>query len=228
MPDSDAVALPLPGPLAVLEPKLAIRVAEASRIRTYDREDEIVRQGARSGDIVVLQEGRVRVIAGSSSGRELLLAVLGPSDIIGELSAIDGGPHSASVVALEPVTCVHVPTPVFKHMMLVSPAFSAELLIVVGRRLRSSDRRLLEQAVEPTQARLCRRLLEIAARHSELDGDRLVVTIPLTQEQLATWIGATREATAKALGELRREGLIETGRGFLTIGGIDGLRERAA
>lgn len=216
------------GPLGVLSPNDRRAFLEIGREATYVRDDALMRQGEEASDLCVLLSGRVRDVATSSSGKEVLLAVHGPGDFLGDLGVLDGGRRTATVIALEDVTVVRIPGATFRAALPKVPPLAVALLQLAAHRLRRTNQRIVEQVADDTTTRLARRLLEIAARHSQARADGgLEITMHLTQDQLASWIGATREATAKALSALRRDGLVETGRRELVVLDVDGLRDLA-
>lgn len=94
-------------------------------------------------------------------------------------------------------------------------------------RLRESDRRLVEGRVEDTRTRVARQLLELAVRYGRVADRGLDLDVPLSQEQLASWVGASREAVSLALRDLRASEGILTGRLRITIIDVDVVREAA-
>ena len=143
---------------------------------------------------------------------EILLAVRGPGALLGEVSAVDGGPRSASVAALEPVEAVVLTAAVFVDFLRSHAAAATVLLQLVVARLRDADRKRIEFAAYDIASRVARRLVELAERFGEPDDKGVRITVALSQDELAGWVGASREAVAKALRVLRDRGLVTTGR----------------
>jgi CRP-like cAMP-binding protein len=189
----------------------------------------VLSQGQVADKVVVLVEGRVKVIASRSSGDEALLAFRGPGALLGEQALLDGSPRAATVVAVEPVEYLVVAASTFRAFIERQPGVAFALLALLSVRLRDSDHRLAQFAGADTLARVCARLVELCEQHGE-PGDNGVVTItlPLTQEELASWTGASLEATAKALRTLRGLGWIETGRRSIAVHDLDAMRARSA
>lgn len=213
--------------LAGLPEQVRIELFDRGRRADFDRDDLLIREGTKAVEIGVLLDGRVRVTTLAATGREVLLAIRQPGEPIGELGVLDGAPRSASVYALEHVTVLFVPAAVFRDAMRRVPGLSVAVAQATTRRLRESNRRLVEQVADDMLTRLSRRLLEVGATHCRIAGEALELTMPLSQEQLAQWIGATREATAKGLSELRAQGMIDTGRMKIRLLDIGGLRQLA-
>ena len=101
------------------------------------------------------------------------------------------------------------------------------LLQLVTGRLRDADRKRVECAAYDIPGRVARRLVELAERFGEPDGQGVRIAVALSQDELAGWVGASREAVAKALRVLRDRGFVTTGRRTMTVLDLDGLRRRA-
>lgn len=195
--------------------------------RSFEAGAPLVHQGSPSRDLFVLAEGRVRVVMTTPEGDELLLAVLGPGATVGELSVLDGEPRSATVMALEPVRALRVDGRSFGQFLLARPQAVVGLLRVLSRRLRDADERRLDLSVAPAEQRLARGLLALAAEHGEVVEHGVRLTAPLSQADLAAYVGLSREAVNQALRALREHELVETGRRSVTITDLAGLRARA-
>lgn len=199
----------------------------AGHLRRWKRGAVIYREASRSESVIVLRAGRVKVSSDTASGTEVVLAVRGPGALLGELSAIDGGPMSATVTALEPVTALAVPSPEFERYLLGHARVSYLLMQEVTRRLRDADRKRIEFGAYDTTGRVAARLVELAERFGEQTPEGLRIGLPLSQDELAGWTGASREAVTKALRTLREEGLIQTGRLHVIVLDLAALRDRA-
>lgn len=184
-------------------------------------------EGDQSNRVFAILDGRVKVSLVTADGKEVVLAVRGPGDLLGELAFIDGEPRSASATALDPVNSVVIPADAFTRYLEEHPRIALLLLKMVSRRLRDSDRKRAEFAAYDTVGRVANRLLELAERFGETEASTIRITLPLTQEELAGWTGSSREAVSKALTTLRSLGWIETKRRGITILDIAGLRKRA-
>ena len=195
--------------------------------RAVTRDDVVVRQGARSDHVLVILEGRFRVVVSTYNGRDVLLAVRGPGDVVGEFAAVDGAPRSATVSALEPARVLQLSQASLQRTLKAEPAFMWALLQATVARLRESDRRFVSAAAETTRTRVARVLLQIAARHGVPDDDGILLDLPLSQQELASWVGASREGVSRALGELRGDGMVTTARMRTIITDLDDLREVA-
>jgi CRP/FNR family cyclic AMP-dependent transcriptional regulator len=177
----------------------------------------LMSQGEAPGRVLVIEEGRAKVTAITEDGRELVLAFGGPGDLLGELSALGGSARVATVRALEPLSALAVARGEFEAFLDTNPRVALVILRVVIARLRDADRQQVEFAAYQTVIRVARRVLELAERYGEESGSGVRITLPISQEELAGWAGASREAITKALHDLRAVGLIETHRRHITV-----------
>jgi CRP-like cAMP-binding protein len=177
--------------------------------------------------VAIVISGRVKVCTSAEDGAEVILAVRGPGALLGELAVIDGQPRSASVRSLEDAEILTVGFQEFTAFLQGHPRMMWLLMRVLTDRLRDADRKRIEFGVYDTLNRVARRLVELADRFGEPTKSGIRITLPLTQEELASWVGASREAVTKALRTLRVDGYVRTQRRTLTVIDIEGLRRRA-
>ena len=202
-------------------------LAARGRHRRWPAGASLFLEGDRATTVVVVVTGRVKVFSLTEQGEEVVLAVRGPGALLGELTAVDGTERGTSVSALEPVVALVVPAPAFVTFLHDRPAAAMVLLRLVTSRLRDADRKRVEFGAYDIAARVAGRLVELADRFGEAVPDGVRISVPLSQDELAGWVGASREAVAKALRVLRDRGLVTTGRRTMTVLDLDGLRGRA-
>jgi CRP/FNR family cyclic AMP-dependent transcriptional regulator len=214
--------------LDALSEQEAADLHAAGRRRSYGPAVTIVHEGDDAGPVVVLLRGRAKVSTAGAAGREAIIAVGGPGDLIGELSAIDDSPRSASVTTLEPVEALLLPGSGFAALLERHPRIALVILRMVAGRLRDADTGQAQLGTHDVVGRVSQRVIELADRFGEHEAGRIEIALPLSQEELAAWAGASREAVSKALQQLRSLGIVETGRRHLTVLDVDALRSRAA
>jgi CRP/FNR family cyclic AMP-dependent transcriptional regulator len=127
-----------------LTPKELEELEDLGAPASFSEGEEIFAEGESSDRLLLVREGRVRIVARSPSGKEVQLAERGPGELLGDLSGIDGRPRSASVVALEGVAGLLVPVRAFRGFLMDHPRVAIALLELVSRRLRESDARRVE------------------------------------------------------------------------------------
>jgi CRP/FNR family transcriptional regulator, cyclic AMP receptor protein len=188
----------------------------------------ILHEGLDAGAVVLLRAGAVKATSITRDGHEAILAFRGPGDLLGELAAVDGRPHSSTVVAIEPVEALLVPTPEFEAFLNERPGASLALLRMVVGRFRDSDRRLIEFSASDALGRVAARLLELAETNGRPVEQGFELTLRLSQEELAGWAGCSTKAAVNALHTLRELGIVETARRRITVLDLEALRAHAA
>lgn len=158
---------------------------------------------------------------------EVILAVLDEGALLGELSAVDGAPRSATVVALEPVEVEVTTHEEFNELLEEHPRLATELLRLVAARLRDASVRQLEFGTMDTLARLCATLVELANRYGQEQADLTEVTAPFHQGELAAWSGMSREAVVKGFRQLRSLGWLTIEGRTLTLHDVAAIQRRA-
>jgi CRP/FNR family transcriptional regulator, cyclic AMP receptor protein len=197
------------------------------RRRRWDTAATLFSEGDLSTWVFVLLDGRVKASSHGENGTEMLLAVRGMGALLGEVSAIDGLPRSASVVALEPLEALVLSAEEFLSFLQANWRVSRVLMRMLCERMRDADRKRTEFGIFDATSRVAQRLVELADRFGEPYQGSVMITLHLTQEELAGWVGASREAVSKALRSLRSRGWIETGRRTVIVHNLEALRKRA-
>jgi CRP/FNR family transcriptional regulator, cyclic AMP receptor protein len=201
----------------------------AGHTRRYRRGESLMHERQVPDSIVVICAGHVKLTrGGGGQGKEVLLAIAGPGDLLGELSVIDHEPRSATATALEDVEALEVPASSFSRMLERRPDLSRHLMESMSRRLRDSGLMRAEFTALDSVGRVCARLAELGDRFGRPAGEGIRIEMPITQDELADWAACSQEATGKALRALRDLGWIETGRGEVTLNEPEELRRRAS
>ena len=198
-----------------------------ARPRSWPRSAVIFREADQSDSVLVLVSGRVKAYSSTGGGTEVLLAVRGPGALVGELAAIDQRPRSATVEALEPVTALVLPLGAFQEYLRAHGRIALLLAQTLADRLRDADRKRIEFGAHDTLGRVAARLVELADRFGQPTDEGVRIALPLSQDELAGWIGSSREAVSKALQTLRADGTIRTSRLTVVVYDLPALRARA-
>jgi len=169
---------------------------------TVERGGFVCRKGDEATELYIIVSGRVAIAARASDGRDSVVAVLGGGALFGELPLFDGGVRSADARALTAAHLVAVPFEQVRAVLRERPELLWEVVRILTRRLRATDEALMDANFLDVPGRTAKRLLEIA-------GDDDEFAMPLTQEELAGVIGASRERVNKAIGTFTRLGWLE-------------------
>jgi CRP/FNR family transcriptional regulator, cyclic AMP receptor protein len=198
---------------------------EGRRVQLH-RGQALFTEGDLADRVFIIEHGWVMISSIAPGGREIVLGIRGPGDVIGDLSVLDGAPRSATAVAVGDLEATVSPGSALTRALSDAPT-AMELLRILAVRLRDADRKRLEFAALDTLGRVAWRLQELGERFGEETPDGVEVELPVSQEQLASWCGASREATVKALSALRSLGCIATGRRSVVIRDAEALQRHA-
>lgn len=193
---------------------------------TFRRGEEIFREGAPGDRLYVIGSGKVKLGHTAPDGREHLLAILGPGEILGEVSLYDPGPRTATATALATTELIE-----FQHQDLLNllderPEISQYLLRSLAQRLRRTNDSLADLIFSDVPGRVAKALLDLGRRFGEPIDAGLRVTHDLTQEELAQLVGATRETVNKALAEFSSRGWLQLQGKTVILMDVEKLRRR--
>lgn len=185
-------------------------------------------EGEPGERVMIILSGRAKITRTLEGGRETLLNIRDPGDVVGELAFVDGQPRIATITALEAVDTLIIPSAVFRRHLDQAPREAMALLEVVVRRFRDTTAKRSQFSASDTTGRLAARLIELASRYGESRDGGIEITLALSQDDLVAWTGASRAGVAKALQTLRDLGWIDTSRRRILIRDLAALRARAA
>jgi CRP/FNR family transcriptional regulator, cyclic AMP receptor protein len=211
-----------------LTPEQVDRLRAAGVARTYPRGVALFHERQADGRVILILGGLVKLSSLSEDGKEAMLGIRGAGDLIGEMSAIDGEPRSATATALEGVEALVVPADRFEQFLRENPDAALLIVRLLSRRLRDADRKRLEFAAQDAMGRVAARLVELAERFGVESDDGLKIDLPISQEELAAWTACSREAVTKALHSMRELEWLETSRRAVVVHDLEALRQRAA
>jgi CRP/FNR family transcriptional regulator len=194
-----------------LNPTSVLMLAKASRLKQVPKESFLFFQADPADAVYLVWRGVIAIRLENPEGRELVINEMGVGDCFGELAILTGGARSASAQALVDSEVLLIPSPAFKAALVQEPSLSARLLEITARRLQDSSKREEALAFYDAQQRVAQQLLNLD--HSARDKGYLT----LSQEELATRVGLTRQTVASILGHWRRSGWLLTGRGHIVL-----------
>lgn len=175
--------------------------AAASRVEC-ERNQVIFQEGADADDLFVVKHGRVAIGRRSLDGRESLVALMEPGDLFGEMPLFDDGARSASARALERSVVLRIPYDPVRRSLDDEPQLLWNVVALLAQRIRVTDDALVDAVLLDVTGRTAKRMLELAGDASEFQ-------LPITQEELAGLVGASRERVNKSIAAFIRLGWIE-------------------
>ncbi|MBI1238850.1 MAG: cyclic nucleotide-binding domain-containing protein [Alphaproteobacteria bacterium] len=184
------------------------RLDQACVWKTANPGDQILSRDQQSSDVFFIVKGRVRIVNYSSSGREVAYASAEAGQFFGELSAIDGNPRTANVVALDECKLALMPAPVFRDIVKTHSEVAITVMEKLAAIIRASDDRIMDLATLSAYQRVYLELLKLRKPDPVRPSSWLIYPLP-TQAQIAASASTTRETVARVLSQLQSEGVTE-------------------
>jgi CRP-like cAMP-binding protein len=178
------------------------RLAAVAETRELHRGDVLFEEGAEPDELFVVVDGRIAIAKRSIDGRESIVALMERGDLFGDFGLFDQQGRSAEARALELSQVVAVPYDALRDLYERAPELLWSVIAMLTRRLRVIDDALADSVFLDVTGRTAKRLLELA-------GDADEFSLPITQEELAGMVGASRERVNKAIASFIRLGWIE-------------------
>jgi CRP/FNR family transcriptional regulator, cyclic AMP receptor protein len=191
-----------------VEPSAVSALTEYLHAVEFPRRHTVFVEGEPGDRLYIIISGKVKIGRRSSDGRENILAIMGPSDMFGELSIFDPGPRTSSATTITKVCAVSMDRDALKTWITERPEIAEQLLRVLARRLRRTNNNLADLIFTDVPGRVATQLLHLAHRFGTPEGNAVRVTHDLTQQEIAQLIGASRETVNKALVDFGQRGWI--------------------
>ncbi|MPZ22928.1 MAG: cyclic nucleotide-binding domain-containing protein [Dehalococcoidia bacterium] len=208
-------------PVFALFPEEARLAARALwRQRRFRRGTPIFWAGDNGDSVVILAAGQIRIWLESAGGEEAVIATLGPSSIIGEMSVLDGGTRSANATAVTDCEVFVIARDDFLGILRNHPEASIRLSQLLARRLRDQDKLYEDAIFLDVPGRIAKRLIEVAASQ---DSPEVRIKI----KDLAAMVGSSREHVSRALSVMERGGVVAREHSVIRIRDIPALASRA-
>lgn len=199
---------------AALDEAVMAELVRFAVVRRFGDGELVFRQGDPGTALYGVLAGRVRIFAPGPEGGEMTLNLLDGGEIFGEIAALDGRPRTASAVAMEPTALLQLRRDAMLAAVQHHAQFAEAVIRLLCDRLRWTSDIIEDAAFLPLPARLARRLLALSRQHGDAEGR---LKLRLSQKELATLVGASRESVNKLLSQWRELGLVELQRQRLVL-----------
>jgi CRP/FNR family cyclic AMP-dependent transcriptional regulator len=190
-----------------LSPQQRTELAAKCVWRVFQPGEQILERSTTSRDVFFVAEGSVNIVNFGVSGREVAYASIDEGHYFGELSAIDGRPRSANVIARSKCLLASLSPEFFKEVLMENPAIMMSVLERLARIIRINDDRILDLSTLGAVQRVCQELLRMAEPDPVTANSWLIYPMP-TQSVIASRVSTTRETVARVLGQLTQEGMV--------------------
>lgn len=193
------------------------QLVASSVVVSYGNRQRIFDKGDDGDRLLGVLSGQVRIYVISSEGRELIMNVLMPGELFGEISLIDGKTRSASAVAVGDTDLLHIRRNDFLNLLKANSDLCLKFMSILCERVRWASGLLEDASLLDLTARLAKRLLNLAEGIGEKEGEGIRIGVKLSQTDLGNMLGVTREAVNKQLREWKKEGLVDMQDGQILI-----------
>jgi CRP-like cAMP-binding protein len=195
--------------------------------KRFAKGDTICRRGEPGDSLMVLLSGRVKVVNTTTDAKEVVLNVLGPGDLNGEIGALDGKSRTADAIALEACEIFTVNARDLLPTLAAHPTALLEIIQVLCEKLRSASAIIEDNTLE-MRSRTARGLLRLAEHHGRTSKAGVSLELSMSQRELGAYLGLSRESVSRELGRLRDSGVITVDGKHITITDENGLVAIAA
>lgn len=210
-----------------LRPEELNRLAACATPVRHPPHATIFQRGDAGDSMMTVLRGRVKISAYSAEGRELVLNIINPGEMFGEIALLDGLPRTADAVTLETTDLLVLPRSRFLPFLTAHPELTTRLLTVLCQRLRQTSEHLEDTLFREAPSRLARMLLRLASSFGTRTPEGIRLEMKLSQQQIGNLVGISRETTNKQMGEWARAGYLSVDAGVVTLRSRDAL-ERIA
>jgi len=193
------------------------RVAAHAHSLRRARGEFVYVPGERADCVYILKQGRVKLSVLSESGKEIAIDIIEPGEILGEFALVDESPRSNMAQALDDALLWVFDKRDFSRLLSTQPKLAMSYIRLVGARRRRMEKKLSDITSKDVAARVCELLHEIAVSDADSEAPALDYLVPLTHQDVASLIGASRQTTTTVLNDLERRDIIELGRGWIRV-----------
>ncbi len=184
-------------------------IAQPARLMTVPKGRLLQLHSNSQDSVYLLKFGGIKVIRISPDGKELILDIIASGQMFGESSLLDDEPLDSMGVALEDSSVCVIPRAAFAQYLRRKPELLLRLAKLVGLRKRKIERRLEALLSKNVSGRLANMLLQLSSEYGVPDSRGTLLRIRLSQQEIGSFIGASREAVNQTLSDFRRQGLID-------------------
>ena len=199
-------------------------ITAAARALRKQRGEFVYMPGDRAECVYVLKKGRIKLSVLSESGKEFAIDIFQPGDIFGEFALVDDSTRSNMAQALDDALMWVFGKRDFLRLLETRPKLAMNYIRLVGGRRRRMEKKLSDITTKDVAARVCELLHDISTTSAAASTSAPELLVPLTHQDVASLIGASRQTTTTVLNDLERRGIIELGRGWVRIQNLKELQ----
>ncbi len=209
-----------------LEDRDFARISACGVEKNYKKGDVILMEEESGSALFVIIKGEVKVVRIGDDGREVILSILGPSDIFGEMALLDGETRSASVIALEQAELFMIHRKDFLALLHEYPSIAISLLRHLTQRLRRADALIKSLSLKDAYHRVGYVVLQFADERGRIKQGKVEVDNLPVQQEIANMAGTTRETVSRTFSKMEKLKLINVNGNSIVIQDYEGFRQK--
>jgi CRP/FNR family transcriptional regulator len=177
--------------------------------RKYSRGQVIFFEGDMSDRLYIINRGKAKIYTYTKEGKEQILYLVSEGDFIGDLSLLKKDKYEFNAEALEETNVCMLSKDDFDRVIRENPGITLNILEYVHDRIQRLERLIQTLSTKDVEARIAGLLISFAKEFSHDDKDGLIIELPINREEMANYIGVTRETISRKLASLQDENIIE-------------------
>ena len=183
----------------------------------FEKDQYVFTEGDPPDWLYIVKEGTVKMVKHSPSGREMIISIMTSGDVIGEVAVFDGGPYPATAQGMGRGVILKLAKKDFVSLLRRYPSIALEIIGDLGRKLRAAVNVARELRGERVEGRIAMVLLKLARKVGTAVEGGVMLTIPLTRQDIADMVGSTIETTIRTISRFKKEGIVKDAKGRMFI-----------
>lgn len=195
--------------------------------RDVSADERIYFEGDEAGHLYLVAMGKVKLVRNTASGRNVLLDILHGGDYFGSLSTFGGRVHTETAIAQTDCCILQISSEDFDTILAEYPDVTRKVLEAVSKRLTESQEIVKQLSAYTVEQRIASALLRLAGKLGETRGQGVLIQLPFSRQDLAAMTGSTTETVSRVMSRFAEDGLVKSGRKWVTITDKKRLEELA-
>lgn len=201
------------------------KIEEIILVRKYKKRQIIFVEGEPGESIYILLDGKVKLTKSTADGRELILGIRQAGETFAEVVLFDGGPYPATAEVMDDAEIAVLRNKDIENLVINNSAISIALIKTMSRRLRNVQQKMRDLALKDTLGSMVSTLTRLAKEHGHKTDEGIEINLNLTHQELANFIGTSRESANRLISDLKKSKVISVDKGKITIIDMEKLKE---
>ena len=189
-------------------PEHVEEISNAKTCKIYRKGQDIFQEGGHPYGIYFVNSGKVKLSHSGDEGREQIVRLVKPGDLIGYKALISNAPYTATATVLEDSAVCFIPREVFLGLLQKDPTLALRMMQILSSELRRAEQKITHLAQKPVRERLAETLLTLKETYG-LEDDEQTINVMLSREEIANLVGTATESAIRLLSEFRKEKVID-------------------